>query len=100
MALEQEPQASASVATRQDRDSYRRCGYARALENRMDAQSRAHDRGIVSDQKPATALARRCALVLGHTGGCRSREQHAGLAMDGRLRCRRSALLPNLQPGV
>ena len=43
-------------------------------------------------------LERRRPLVLGHTGGCRPREQHARLAMDGRLRRGRRAVLPHLQP--
>ena len=39
------------------------------------------------------------ALVLGHAGRCRPGEQHAGLAMDGRLRRRRRPVFPHLQPG-
>ena len=38
------------------------------------------------------------ALVLGHAGGRRPRKQHARLAVDGRLRRRRRALFPCLQP--
>jgi deoxyribodipyrimidine photo-lyase len=45
-------------------------------------------------------LAGRRALVLGHAGRRRSREQHARLAVDGRLRRRRRAVLPRLQPGA
>ena len=38
-------------------------------------------------------------VVLGHAGGRRPRQQHAGLAVGGRLRRRRGAVLPRLQPG-
>ena len=45
------------------------------------------------------ALAGRGALVLGHAGRRRSGQQHAGLAVDRRLRRRRRAVLPHLQSG-
>ncbi len=43
-------------------------------------------------------LAQRRALVLGHAGGCRPGQQPRGLAVGGRMRRRRRALLSNLQP--
>jgi hypothetical protein len=43
-------------------------------------------------------LPRRRALVLGHAGGCRSRQQHTQLAMGGRLRGRCGTVLPDFQP--
>ena len=43
---------------------------------------------------------REASLVLGHAGRCRSRQQRRQLAMGGRLRRRRRALLPHLQSGA
>ena len=80
--------------------STRRRRNARALGDRLDAQPRADDRRFAAHQESAPALARRRTLVLGYAGRCRPREQHAGLAMDGRLRRRCRAVLSRLQSGT
>jgi deoxyribodipyrimidine photo-lyase len=58
-----------------DRLSDRRCGHARALGHRLDAQPRADDRRLVPDQAPADRLARGRKMVLGYAGRCRPRQQ-------------------------
>ncbi len=73
--------------------------HARALDHRLDAQSRAHDRGILPGQAPADRLAPRRALVLGHARRRLPRQQHRELAVGrGHGRGRRP-LFPHLQPG-
>ena len=66
------------LAARPHRLSHRRRRHARALDDRLDAQSRAHDRRVVPDQGPADRLAGRRALVLGHAGRRRSANNAAG----------------------
>ena len=65
--------------------------------NRLDAQPRAHDRRIVSRQGPAHRLALGRTLVHAAAGRWRSGGQQRRLAVDGRHRHRRRALLPHLQ---
>ena len=76
---------AARLAARPDRLSDRRRRHARALADRLDAQPRAHDRGLVPGQAPADRLAQRRGLVLGHAGRCRSRQQCRELAVGRRL---------------
>ena len=52
------------------------------------------------DQASGHRLAARRGLVLGHAGGCRSRQQCRQLAMGGGLRRRCRAVLPHLQSGA
>ena len=87
----------ASLAARPDRLSDRRCRHARALAHRRDAQPGAHGGGLVPGQASADRLARRRAMVLGHAGRCRRRQQSGQLAMGGGLRRRCRALFPRLQ---
>ena len=89
----------AGVAAGAHRRSDRRRRHARAVGHRLDAQPRAHAGGQFPVQAPAPALARRRALVLGHAGGRRPGQQHHGLAVGGRHRRRRGAVLPHLQSG-
>ena len=95
----EEPGVAARLAAGPHRLPARGRRHARALGHRLDAQPRADDRRVVPREEPAAPLAGRRALVLGHAGGCRPRQQHARLAMDRRLRRRCRALLPHLQPG-
>ena len=86
--------AAAGLAAGPHRLSPGRRRPARAVDHRVDAQPRAHDRRLVPGQAPAGALAGGCRLVLGHPGGCGPGQQHHGLAVDRRLRRRCRALLP------
>ena len=52
------------------------------------------------DQGPPDPLAGRRGVVLGHLGGRRPRQQLDGLAVGRRLRRRRPAVLPHLQPDL
>jgi hypothetical protein len=98
LSLETQCAVSRCVAEGTHRNSPGRCGYARAMGDRMDAQSCADGDGILAGQESAGAVARGRALVLGHAGGCRSRKQHAQLAMGRGLRCGRGAVFSDLQP--
>ena len=70
---------------------------ARAVGDRDHAEPRAHGGGLPAGQEPADRLAPGRAVVLGHPGGRGPREQSAQLAVGGRLRHGRRALLPDLQ---
>src|SRR6202022_71542 len=48
-------------------------------------------------QASPDGVARGRKMVLGHSGGCRSRQQSGQLAMDCGLRCRRRTLFPRVQ---
>jgi hypothetical protein len=86
------------VAARPNGVPHRRRGDAAAVGHRLYAEPNADDRGVVSDQRPAAAVAPRGRVVLGHARRRRSRQQHARLAMDRRLRRRRGALFSGVQP--
>ena len=60
----------------------------------LDAQPRPHDRRLVPDQGSPHPLAGRRALVLGHAGRRRPRQQRCELAMGCGVRRRRRALFP------
>ena len=87
------------MAARSDGLSLRRRRHALPLGDRLDAQPRPPRRRVVPRQGPAAPLAGGRRVVLGHAGGRRPREQHAGLAVGRGLRRRRGAVLPHLQPG-
>ena len=97
LSLEARRQGVARLAARPDRLSHRRCRHARTLAHRRDAQPGADGGGVVPGQASPDRLARRRAMVLGHAGRCRCRQQSGQLAMGRRLRRRRRALLPGLQ---
>ena len=73
--------ALARLAARPDRLSHRRCRHARTLAHRRDAQPGADGGGLVPGQASPDRLARRRAMVLGHAGRCRCRQQPGQLAM-------------------
>ena len=73
--------------------------HAPALADRLDAQPGPDGRREFPGQEPAGRLEARRGLVLGHPGGRRRREQPGELAVGGRIRRRRLAVLPDLQPG-
>ena len=71
-----------------------RCGATGWMHNRVR-----HAGGVVPRQGPAAPLAGGRGVVLGDAGRRRPGQQHAGLAVGGRLRRGRGAVLPRLQPG-
>ena len=82
----------------QDRVSDRRRRHAPARRDRLDAQPGQDDRGVVSGQGPAPAVAVGCALVPRTAGGRRHGQQPARLAVGGGHRHRRRTVLPGVQP--
>ncbi len=90
-------QGVAGVAARPDRLSPGRCRHARALAHRGDAQPGADGGGVLPGQASPDRLARGRAMVLGHAGRCRPRQQSRQLAVGGRLRRRCRALFPGVQ---
>lgn len=88
------------LAARPDGHTDGRCRHASVMALRLDAQSRAHGRGVFPYQKPARSLATGGGLVLGHSGGCGSGQQYAGLAVGGRVRGRCGALFPYFNPAL
>ena len=80
------------LAARPHRLSPRRRRHAAAVGNRLDAQPGADGDGLVPDQASADRLARRRAVVLGHAGRCRPRQQSRQLAVGRRVRSRCRAL--------
>ena len=71
---------------------------APAGRDRVDAQPGANDRGVVSGQGPAPAVAVGGPLVPRAVGGRRHGQQPARVAVGGRVRHRRRAVLPRVQP--
>ena len=88
----------AGLATGPHRHRPRRRWNAATMADRLDAQPGTHGRGIAVHQEHAPAMARRRAVVLGDSRGRRRGQQSCLLAVGGRLRRRRCALLPHLQP--
>ena len=86
------PGARAAPASRRRRRD------APAAGDRLDAQPGADDRGQLPGQGPAPGVAARRAALHALAGRRRPRLQPARLAVDGRLRHRRGAVLPGLQP--
>ena len=76
----------------------RRRRHAPAAGDRLDAQPGADDRGQLPGQGPAPRVAARRPALHALAGRRRPRLQPARLAVDGRLRHRRGAVLPGLQP--
>ena len=72
--------------------------HAPAARDRLDAQPRAHDRRLVPGQGSADRLALGRALLHAAAGRRRPGGQQRRLAVGGRHRHRRRALLPHLQP--
>ena len=66
--------------------------------HRLDAQPGADDRGQLPGQGPAPGVAARRPALPALAGGRRPGLEPARLAVDGRLRHRRGAVLPGLQP--
>ncbi len=81
-----------------DRVSARGRGDEAVVGRRVDAQSRAHGGRFVPDQGSADPVAARGGLVLGPPRRRRPGQQHARVAVDGRLGSRCGAVLPSLQP--
>ena len=69
-----------------------------AARDRLDAQPGADDRGQLPGQGPARRVAARRPALHALAGRRRPRLQPARLAVGGRLRHRRGAVLPGLQP--
>ena len=80
-----------------DRLSHRRRRHAAAVDHGLDAQPRAHDRRLVLREGPAGPLAQGRGMVLGHAGRRGRSQQRQWLAVDGRNRRGRRAVLPRLQ---
>jgi hypothetical protein len=89
------PRTISRLDERPHRLSDRRCRHAPALAGRLDPQSRADDRGELPGEASADRLARRRALVLGHAGRRRLRQQQRQLAVDRRLRLRFQPVRPD-----
>src|SRR3569623_1015753 len=89
--------AAARMAARAHRHPDHRCGHAPAVADGLDAQSRAHDRRVVSRKKLPPSLVGWRTLVLGDLDRRRPRQQQLQLAMGRGLRRRRRALSPHLQ---
>ena len=81
-----------------DRLPDRRRRDAAAAGDRLDAQPGADDRGQLPGQGPARRVAARRAALHALAGRRRPGLQPARLAVDRRLRHRRGAVLPGLQP--
>jgi hypothetical protein len=88
-----------SVDAGPDRLSHRRCGHARTVANRDDAQPGSDAGGIAARQEPADRLAAGRRLVLGYAGRCRRGQQSRELAVGSRVRPGRLTLFPHLQSG-
>ena len=73
-------------------------GHAPAAAHRLDAQPGADDRRELPGQGPAHRVAARRPALHALAGRRRPRLQPARLAVGGRLRHRRGAVLPGLQP--
>ena len=71
---------------------------APTARDRLHAQPGAHDRRLVSGQRPASALAVGRRMVLGSAGRRRHGEQPARVAVVRGLRYRCRAVLPGVQP--
>ena len=71
---------------------------AAAARDRLDAQPGADDRGQLPGQGPARRVAARRPALHALAGRRRPRLQPARLAVGGRLRHRRGAVLPGVQP--
>ena len=87
-----------AVEARPDRLPDRRRRHARAAGDRLDAQPGADDRGELPGQGPPRRVAARCPPLHALAGRRRPGLQPARLAVDGRVRHRRRAVLPRLQP--
>ena len=84
---------------RHDRLPDRRRRHAPAARRGLDAQPGADDRRLVPGQGPAHRVAARRPPLHAAPGRRRPGQQPARLAVDGRHRHRRGALLPGVQPG-